>query len=109
MERTTRSNMASDKGTSKLANDLQALIRDAEELLDNTRSQVGGRYDSTRRRFASSLDTAKSGLTALEEEVLKNTRLMAESTGQYVQSHPWQSVGVGAALGLVCGLLIGRR
>jgi len=30
-------------------------------------------------------------------------------TDEYVHEHPWRSVGVAAGVGLIIGLLIGRR
>jgi ElaB/YqjD/DUF883 family membrane-anchored ribosome-binding protein len=33
----------------------------------------------------------------------------ATATDRSVRSHPWQAIGVGAAVGLLLGLLIARR
>jgi ElaB/YqjD/DUF883 family membrane-anchored ribosome-binding protein len=34
---------------------------------------------------------------------------MAEDATDYVRENPWQSIGIAAAVGVVAGLLLGRR
>jgi ElaB/YqjD/DUF883 family membrane-anchored ribosome-binding protein len=41
--------------------------------------------------------------------LLARTRAAARTTDEYVHVHPWKAVGVAAGVGLVVGLLIGRR
>jgi ElaB/YqjD/DUF883 family membrane-anchored ribosome-binding protein len=93
----------------RLLDDLRLVIKDAEDLLRSTGQQVDEGYQLARTRFESTLSSAKSGLSTLEDRVTASTRDALETTDQYVQSHPWQSVGVGALAGLVVGLWLGRR
>jgi ElaB/YqjD/DUF883 family membrane-anchored ribosome-binding protein len=93
----------------RLLDDLRLVIKDAEDLLRSTGQQVDEGYQLARTRFESTLSSAKSGLSTLEDRVTASTRDVLETTDQYVQSHPWQSVGVGALAGLVVGLWLGRR
>jgi ElaB/YqjD/DUF883 family membrane-anchored ribosome-binding protein len=93
----------------RLLDDLRLVIKDAEDLLRSTGQQVDEGYQLARTRFESTLSSAKSGLSTLEDRVTVSTRDALETTDQYVQSHPWQSVGVGALAGLVVGLWLGRR
>ncbi|MDQ1316092.1 MAG: hypothetical protein QG662_2201, partial [Pseudomonadota bacterium] len=37
------------------------------------------------------------------------TKAAAKATDEYVHVHPWQAIGVAASVGVVIGLLIGRR
>jgi ElaB/YqjD/DUF883 family membrane-anchored ribosome-binding protein len=46
---------------------------------------------------------------ALQESALRSTKEAAEATEQFVQDHPWKSVGIAAVAGLALGLLISRR
>ncbi|WP_136418849.1 DUF883 family protein [Herbaspirillum sp. ST 5-3] len=93
----------------RLLDDLRLVIKDAEDLLRNTSQQVDDGYRMARARFESTLTSAKSGLSSLEESISAGARDAIDTTDQYVQSHPWQSVGVGALAGLVIGLWLGRR
>jgi len=40
---------------------------------------------------------------------LARAKLAAKSTDDYVHTHPWESVGIGAFAGFVLGVLISRR
>jgi ElaB/YqjD/DUF883 family membrane-anchored ribosome-binding protein len=45
----------------------------------------------------------------VEELALEKAKAAAAATDEYVHEHPWHAVGVAAGVGLVIGLLIGRR
>jgi len=62
-----------------------------------------------RARFESTLSSARSGLSSLEEDALIAARDAMETADEYVHANPWQSVGIGALAGLAVGLLLGRR
>lgn len=93
----------------RLLDDLRLVIRDAEDLLRSTGQQVDEGYQLARSRFESTLSNARTGLSTLEERVSASARDALETTDQFVQEHPWQSVGAGALAGLVIGLWLGRR
>lgn len=41
--------------------------------------------------------------------IAKQTREAAARTDEYVRENPWASVGIGAAIGVVLGVLLTRR
>jgi ElaB/YqjD/DUF883 family membrane-anchored ribosome-binding protein len=43
------------------------------------------------------------------EALLVKTKAAAKVTDAYVHENPWKAIGVAAGVGLVIGLLIGRR
>jgi ElaB/YqjD/DUF883 family membrane-anchored ribosome-binding protein len=93
----------------RLLDDLKLVIKDAEDLLRTTGRQVDEGYQLARARFESTLSSAKSGLSTLEDQVATTTREALDTANEYVQSNPWQAVGAGALAGLVIGLWLGRR
>lgn len=93
----------------RLVDDLKMVIKDAEDLLKNTRQQAGEGYQAARARFESTLGSARTSLSSLEENLTETAREAMDTADKYVQSHPWQSVGAGAVAGLIVGLLLGRR
>jgi ElaB/YqjD/DUF883 family membrane-anchored ribosome-binding protein len=93
----------------RLAEDFKAVVNDAEELLRHAARDAGDGYDEARARLEDSLKTARTELEALEKAVLDGTRRAARATDGYVHEHPWESIGIGAGLGLLLGLLIARR
>jgi ElaB/YqjD/DUF883 family membrane-anchored ribosome-binding protein len=84
--------------TNSMLDDLRALITDAEELLRATAGEAGPRVQEARERA---------------EESLRNARERLEGAGRQldaqVREHPWAAVGVAAGLGLVLGILLGRK
>ncbi len=40
--------------------------------------------------------------------LLAKTREAAKATDEYVHDNPWKAVGIGAAVGVIVGMLIGR-
>lgn len=93
----------------QLAQDLRAVVDDAETLLRHAVRDAGQGYEDARERLQRTLQTARSNLQATEQSLLDRARQAGRATDAYVQRHPWQSIGLGAAVGMLLGILIGRR
>lgn len=93
----------------QLVHDLQNVIKDAEVLLENSAAPLSEEFQSAKQRFESALKGAKEEAIRLEKLVVGKTKDAINTTDNYVHEKPWQAVGLGAAVGLVVGLLIGRR
>lgn len=92
----------------KLMNDLNQVIRDAEDLLRNTEQQAGDGFKSAKAKFESTLRNAKAEVARIEDVVVTRTKEAAHATDVYVKENPWQSAGIAAGVGLLVGLLVGR-
>lgn len=93
----------------KLVADLKVVIADAEELLRATANQAGEKVVELRARMQENLTTARHKLADAEAALKEKSREVARATDDYVHEHPWKSIGVAAGVGLLVGLLIGRR
>jgi len=93
----------------KLIEDLKIVIADAEDLLRATASQAGEKISAAREKVQDSLDRARAGLGNIEDVVMDTGKQVVRATDDYVQTNPWQAVGIAAAVGLVIGLLISKR
>lgn len=100
---------ANDVTKDKLVADLKMVISDAEELLLATAAQAGEKASAARARITESLKVAKEKLSIAEDIALDKAKAAARATDDYVHENPWAAVGVGAAVGLVIGMLISRR
>lgn len=100
---------ANDVTKDKLVADLKMVISDAEELLLATAAQAGEKASAARARITESLKVAKEKLAIAEDIALDKAKAAARATDDYVHENPWAAVGIGAALGLVVGMLISRR
>ena len=91
----------------QLMADLKTVILDAEAWLRHGGSLTGEQLEAAKAKFETAITTAKEGLANLE--VIEKSKAAAKATDTYVKDNPWKAVGVGAAVGVVVGLLIGRR
>ncbi|MDN4060847.1 DUF883 domain-containing protein [Massilia sp. YIM B02769] len=91
----------------QLLADLKTVILDAEAWLRHGGSLTGEQLEAAKAKFETAITTAKEGLANLE--VIEKSKAAAKATDTYVKDNPWKAVGVGAAVGVVVGLLIGRR
>ena len=97
----------------KLIEDFKAVMHDAEELLKATENQTGDKIAAVRTRTEESLREARRKLSEMEgdlvEQVNTTAKAAARTTDQLVHDNPWQSVALAAAVGLMLGMLTGRR
>ena len=96
----THTPSAADVSKEQLVRDFKVLVADAEALLKATAGQSGETLAAMR---------AKVEMTEAEQAALVKAKAAAEATDTYVHENPWQAVGIAAGVGLVIGLLIGRR
>jgi ElaB/YqjD/DUF883 family membrane-anchored ribosome-binding protein len=101
--------MAERVAVDQLIDDLTAVIRDAESLLRATAAQTGDKVEEIRARAEQSVRQAKDRLAGIEDEALKQARVLAGEADEYVRGNPWQAVGIAAGIGLVLGVLLTRR
>lgn len=95
--------------TEKLAADVRTLVVDAEELVKATATQAGEKIVDIRNRAQTAVNNLKPQLTELETRVAEKAKATATATDAYVHSNPWTAIGIATGVGLVVGLLIGRR
>lgn len=93
----------------KLAADLKAVVTSAEELLKVTADQAGEGYANARRKAEHTLRAAKEQLADLEHDAVDKAKHAARATDEYVHDKPWQAIGIGAAVGMIVGMLIRRH
>lgn len=105
----TTPNAVNEVTRDQLVRDFKVLVNDAEALLKATAGQSGEAVAAMRARVTESLATAKVKVSELEEVAVVKAKAAAAATDQYVHEKPWQAVGIAAGVGLIIGLLIGRR
>ena len=93
----------------KLTHDFQAVVDGAEELLPVTSTNTEAGYSAARKKLEHSLRVARDELEQIQDAARLKAKQAARATDDYVHDNPWQAIGVGAAIGLAIGVLIGRR
>ena len=93
----------------KLVSDMKVVVSDAEEILRATAGVAGERMVDLRERIAERLRDAKLRLADAEAALVDKTKAAARATDDIVNDNPWQAVGIAAGIGLLLGIIIGRR
>jgi len=93
----------------QLVANLRRVISDAEDLLAATAGQTDGKMAELRARAKENLAVARDKLADARAAGRERARQAAAATDEYVRDNPWSSIGAAAAVGLLIGVLLGRR
>src|SRR5882762_194723 len=89
----------------KLMQDLKVVVRDAEELMKATASDLGEKAREARVKLAATLEYAKANCKKLEEKTIAT----AKAADRVIRDHPYQSLGIAFGAGLLIGVLVNRK
>jgi ElaB/YqjD/DUF883 family membrane-anchored ribosome-binding protein len=92
-----------------IIDDFANVLSEAETLLKAAATETGEKARDLRQQVESKLLSAKLKLQELQGEAVDRAKEAARATDDYVHDHPWQAIGIAAAIGLAAGLLINRR
>lgn len=95
--------------TERLMTDVKVLVNDTEDLVKATVSQAGEKIVEMRQRAQDAANNLKPQLQKIEKAMVEKTKASVTAADTYIHDNPWTGMGVSAGIGLVIGLLIGRR
>jgi ElaB/YqjD/DUF883 family membrane-anchored ribosome-binding protein len=93
----------------KLMQDMRVVVADAEDLLKATAGQTGERIEKIRTKAEESLRTARNRLQIAGKAVQESATEAVQTVDDQVHKNPWTAVGIAAGVGLVLGIVLGRR
>jgi ElaB/YqjD/DUF883 family membrane-anchored ribosome-binding protein len=79
------------------------------QAVENLRQQSSDQFDALREKVAAQARHLRAQLDELEDGAVYKARRAARATDLAVQSHPYRAIGIAAVVGLVVGVLLGRR
>ena len=91
--------------TEALVTDSKNVVRDSEELLAVVSDATGEKAEALRAKLSEKLEAARIACRKLEEKTKENI----ESADRVIREHPYQSIGVALALGVVIGTMAARK
>jgi len=97
--------MPDEANMEKIMTDLKVLTRDAEALMQATAGQAGEKVTELRQRLSEALDSAKATCRRLEDRAIAG----AKAADKTIREHPYESIGLAFGIGLLIGVLVGRR
>ncbi len=93
----------------KLIDDMKIVVADAEEILRATAGVAGEKMAELRERIGERVRDAKLRLEDAEVALVDRTKAAARATDDFVNDNPWRAVGIAAGIGLMLGIIVGRR
>lgn len=95
--------------TQKLVTDLKVLVDDAEDLVKATAAQTGDKIIEVRSRIQQAASDIKPRLARAEALLEEKAGSAVACADDYVRASPWTAVGTAAFVGMLVGILLGRR
>lgn len=101
-----RTNASDPQTPEALLNDLRTLVLEAEKMMGAAVSEhTGDAMDALRTRYAA----AQERLGDIYASTKKNVVAGAKYTDETIRANPYQSIAIAAGVGLLVGVLVGRR
>lgn len=98
-----------DTTREKLVTDIKAVMTDVDALLHQAANATGDEARQLRRRAEDMLDQAQKKFAAVRDDAVERGRAATRATDEWVHDNPWSAIGIGAAVGVLVGMLIARR
>lgn len=89
--------------------DMKSLVRDAQALLTAAAALTGEKADEMRARGMELLDRAMGKAGQYQGQALVKGKELAHTADVYVKDNPWRTVVAAASVGLLVGLVLGRK
>ena len=90
----------------EIASELQGLLAEAEAMIGNPPAENrDGAVDSLRARLAGAQEQLADAYAATRKKVVDG----AKSTDAAIRANPYQSLAIALGVGVLVGVLVGRR
>ena len=100
---------SADQAKDELVANLRRVISDAEDLLAATAGDADSKIAELRARARKNLAVSRDKLADADAALRAQARRAMNATDDYVHDNPWSSIGAAAAIGMLVGVLLGRR
>jgi len=88
---------------------LKSLSDTLEEVLSSSSDKSKEELSKLRSKAEKALKESRYRLGETGDVIAEQTRVAAARADDYVRENPWTGVGIGAAIGVVLGVLLSRR
>ena len=90
-------------------NDVKTLVTDAQALFKAAAALTGEKAEEVRNRGMRLLDTALVKAQDAQASAVVAGKEMANSADDYVKENPWRAIATAAGVGLLVGVILGRK
>lgn len=108
--RTTGANASALNGNlSAVQTDVKTLVRDAQTLLQAAAALTGEKAEEMRGRGMHLLDVALGKASQVQGQAIVKSKELAHTADVYVKDNPWRTIAAAAGIGLLVGVILGRK
>jgi len=98
-----------DQSVEDIIGEFRDLAASLDDLLAASGNEGSEAIAELKAKAADRLKQARSAIGKVERNAVQAAKDVANRSDEYVHENPWTSIAVGAGVGLILGLLIGRR
>ncbi|RSZ57393.1 DUF883 domain-containing protein [Massilia atriviolacea] len=111
LDTTTRTNGASNLNgnVNAVQTDVKTLVKDAQTLLSAAAALTGEKAEDMRARGMEMLDVALGKASQVQGQAIVKGKELAHTADVYVKDNPWRTIAAAAGVGLLVGVILGRK
>lgn len=94
---------------SGVSREFNNFVTDMEDLIKSTTSLTGDDLTAAKVKLNARIAAARDTVAEISGTITQRVRKSAAVTNNYVHDQPWQAIGIGAAVGVLLGYVLGRR
>ena len=98
-----------ENNVNAVTRDVKLLVTDAQALLEAAATLTGDKAEEMRKQGIELLEAALLKAQETHAQALAAGKKAALSADHYVKENPWRSIATGAGVGLLLGVILGRR
>jgi ElaB/YqjD/DUF883 family membrane-anchored ribosome-binding protein len=106
---TRPNNPAADAAPSSVTQEFRNFVADMEDLIKASTSLTGDDLARAKANLSARVAAARAFAAEIPGTISDRARNTVRVTDGYVREQPWQAIGITAAVGLLIGVLLGRR
>lgn len=89
--------------------DVKTLVKDAQTLLTAAAALTGEKAEEMRGRGMQMLDVALGKASQVQGQAIVKGKELAHTADVYVKDNPWRTIAAAAGVGLLVGVILGRK
>jgi ElaB/YqjD/DUF883 family membrane-anchored ribosome-binding protein len=111
LDTTTRTNGTSNLNgnLNAVQTDVKTLVKDAQTLLSAAAALTGEKAEDMRVRGMEMLDAALGKASQVQGQAIVKGKELAHTADVYVKDNPWRTIAAAASVGLLVGVILGRK
>jgi ElaB/YqjD/DUF883 family membrane-anchored ribosome-binding protein len=112
LDNNTRSSTGTNSANGSMqaaSTDVKALVKDAQSLLTAAAALTGEKADEMRSRGMELLEVALGKGKDYQGQAVVKGKELAHTADVYVKDNPWRTIAAAASVGLLVGVILGRK